>query len=683
VQHHSWVTLSRINGEKILMNRTQRFICVAVFFSVVLWAVHPQQSFAGDDWLPIPAADLALKDNPASPGAHAMILYRESVVSEKYVNTDGASITEYVRIKIFTKEGTDQGNVEIPFRKESSDIKDVRARTIRPDGTIVNFDGKAFEKIIEKRSGQKVLAKTFTLPDVQPGSIIEYKYRQQYKPNFLYDEYWVLSSDLYTREGHFSILPYSSSYQSFPLYFRQFGLNAKAPTERKPDGSYALTVHDIPGITDEAYMPPLRTIEARVEFYHLEEGAPQNETQDHFWARTEKKWNDELEHFISKKNILDQELARIVNPSDSPETKLRKIYTRVQQIRDLGMEIRKTEKEEKEENLKKNYNVEDMLHHGYGNGREMNFLFVGLARAAGFEADEVFVAPRNNNFFYPQLQDPSELTADIVWARAGSQEYYLDPAAVYYPFGILPWYETATNGMRLGKVPNDFVKIPNSLSSNATVVRKADLSIDEDGLATGKLSVDFTGQQAALRRGENHLQDETGRKKRLEDEIKAWLPAGSGFELSSIDNWDKTEMPLHLEGTLKLSAFGSPAGKRILIPATLFLAPQNKAFQTSDRHNAVYFSFPDEEIDDLKFQAPAGYKIETIPVPKAIKPGPVVAYELSASQQGSAVEVNRRLAISGLMFPREYYSSLRSFFNTVKSNDEMQIVFENAESAKN
>lgn len=100
-----------------------------------------------------------------------MILYRANDVIEKYVSTDGAYITEYVRIKIFTQEGTEVGNVEIPFRKEASDIKDVRARTIKPDRSIVDFEGKPFEKIIEKRSGEKYLAKTFTLPDVQPGCI--------------------------------------------------------------------------------------------------------------------------------------------------------------------------------------------------------------------------------------------------------------------------------------------------------------------------------------------------------------------------------------------------------------------------------------------------------------------------------------------------------------------------------
>jgi hypothetical protein len=665
------------------MNRAQRFVCSIVVLCAALCIFYPAKSSAGDDWLPITPEDLALKDNPKSPGANAMILYRSSDVSEKYAETDGASITEYVRIKIFTKEGTEQGNVEIPFLKDAADVRDIRARTIKPDGSIVNFEGKPFEKIIEKRSGEKFLAKALTLPDVQPGCIIEYKYRLQYKPLLLYNEYWVLSSDLYTREGHFSIFPYSSSYQNFPLYFRQFGLSAKATPERQTNGTYALTVHDIPGIADEAYMPPLKTIQARVEFYHLEQGAPQNETPDHFWARTGKQWNDDVEHFISKKNILDQEVSRIVSPGDTPEVKLRKIYARVQQVRNLSMEMAKTEKEQKQENLKKNSNVEDMLHHGYGNNREINYFFVGLARAAGLDAAEVFIAPRNSNFFYPQLQDASELGDDIVWVRAGTQDYYLDPAALYFPFGILPWYETSTNGMRLGNKPNDYINIPNAVSTDATVARHAELSVDDNGLAAGELTVDFTGEEAALWRETIHLQDDTGRKKTLEDEIKRWMPDGSNFELTKIDNWDRRDVPLHVEGTVKLPAFGSSVGRRILVPATIFLAPQHQAFESAIRHNAVYFRFPSEEIDDVKIQGPAGYKIETVPAPKAIKPGAVVSYEISASQQGTEVEVKRHLVINGLMFPVEYYASLRSFFNTVKSNDEVQIVLQNAESAKN
>ena len=81
------------------MNRTQRFICALVFVFAVLCLSHSQQSFAGDDWLPVPPTDLALKDNAASPGANAMILYRESDM-----DSTESSVIQYVRIKIFTRK---------------------------------------------------------------------------------------------------------------------------------------------------------------------------------------------------------------------------------------------------------------------------------------------------------------------------------------------------------------------------------------------------------------------------------------------------------------------------------------------------------------------------------------------------------------------------------------------------
>ena len=132
------------------MNRTQRFLCGTFLAFVLLSAAAfaRQPSAASDDWLPIPPADLALKDNPADPGASAMILYRDGeVVSQDF------SIHEYVRIKIFTQEGIKEGDVKLPFARPYTDIVDIRARTIHPDGSIVNFDGKVVEKNTRNANG--------------------------------------------------------------------------------------------------------------------------------------------------------------------------------------------------------------------------------------------------------------------------------------------------------------------------------------------------------------------------------------------------------------------------------------------------------------------------------------------------------------------------------------------------
>jgi len=139
----------------------------------------PSAARADNAWLPVSPDDLALKDNPASPGADAMVLYRKSEVSAEQLGVDGDSDEEYVRIKIFTQAGTKYGDVEVEFLNNQLDVKDLDGRTILPDGTILKFEGKVLEKEIQKRNGLKSLAKTITLPGVQPGCIIEYRYRKQ------------------------------------------------------------------------------------------------------------------------------------------------------------------------------------------------------------------------------------------------------------------------------------------------------------------------------------------------------------------------------------------------------------------------------------------------------------------------------------------------------------------------
>ena len=121
---------------------------------------------------------------------------------------------------------------------------------------------------------------------------------------------------------------------------------------------------------------------------------------------------------------------------------------------------------------------------------------------------------------------------------------------------------------------------------------------------------------------------------------------------------------------------------RILVPATVFGVTYAKDFVPQTRSNAIYFSFPSEHIDDVKWQGPDGYKVETVPaaVPETQQ---VISYGLSVSQQGGTAEVKRRMVIKEIGFDKKYYPALRSFFNTVKSDDNAQIVFESAVTAKN
>ena len=80
-----------------------------------------------------------MADDPANPGAAAVILWREVTTDD----VKGMS-TEYQRIKVFTDEGKKYADIEIPYVEHFSKVEDIQARTIRPDGTTVDFQGQIF-----------------------------------------------------------------------------------------------------------------------------------------------------------------------------------------------------------------------------------------------------------------------------------------------------------------------------------------------------------------------------------------------------------------------------------------------------------------------------------------------------------------------------------------------------------
>jgi hypothetical protein len=663
------------------MNRTRTTV-YGVVVLIVAFAAFSRVSRA-DDWLPIPPEDIALKDNPKQPGADAMILYRQVVVNASKASVSGDSQEEYVRIKVFTQEGTKEGHVEIAFKKQLANVTYVIGRTIRPDGSIVKFDGQVLETTVERITGSKFLAKTFTLPDVQPGCIIEYKYSMQGQPNRVLDWGWGVSQPIYTREAHFTYIPYAGYGSDLRPIIRRHMLPVDAAPQTQANGSYVMVVHDIPGVVEEPLMPPARPLEARVEFVYQDPDAPSaTDSSDKYWNHYGKKWDDELERFIDKKKALDQALSKVVSPGDAPEVKLRKIYARVQQIRNLDVEDYKMAKENKDENLKPNSSVEDVLNRGYAHNTQINYLFIGLARAAGFDATEIYIAPRSTDLFIPTANNVDQLTDELAWVHAGTQDYYLDPAAHYFPFGLLPWYETATSGIRVDKRGGAVVKTPNPLSSDATLIRKADLEVKENGDISGTVQVDFTGQRGALIREENRKEDETGRTKFFEDAIKGWLPAASVFEISKIANWDNNDQPVHVEGTLTIPSFTTTAQQRMLMPLEVFQMTQMQEFAPEKRVNVVYFPFPYEEIDDVKLRFPAGYKVEGVPPARNVNLG-AVSCEISATAQGNSVEIKRHLTEKNLIYTKDEYPVVRRFFGTVKTNDNAQMVFENAQSAHN
>ncbi len=628
---------------------------------------------AGVGFQPPNPEELKMTSEPLAPGAPAIILYRQ-------VDRDDNGVTshedDYIRIKIFTEEGRKNADVEIPFLKGGNDVIHLHARTIRPDGTVAEFEGKVFEKEIVKTRGLKYMAKTFTLPDVQVGSIIEYYFTYDFKEYSLYDSNWMLSQELFTKAAKFSLKPYKGSFQNpFSVRWRPYLPPGVTAPQEGPDHIVRMEAHDIPAFQPEDFMPPESELKARVEFIYSQEAFEPDVNK--FWKEKGKKLNARVESFAGKPKAMESIAAQIAPAGDAPEVRLRKIYDRVQQFRNLSYELTKTEQEDKRANEKEPANVQEVWSRGYANGTNLDWLFLALARAAGFEAYAVYASDRRNYFFSPQTMDLSRLDASVILVKLNGADAFFDPGAACTPFGLLEWEETGVAGLRLDKDGGTWVKTRLPDSSESRIERSAHLKLTDTGDLEGKLTVRYTGLEGMTRRVEVLHSDDVEKKKYLEEGVREYFPVGVELDLTNQPDWKSSSQPLVAEFNLKIPGWVSGAGRRALMPVGIFSAPEKHIFEHANRVYPLYFQFPFERLDDVTIDLPSGWQVQSVP-PAQNHDMKAVAYSLTTEKAASSLHLTRKVKVNVLMLETKYYPTVREFFQTVRTGDEQQVVLQPA-----
>jgi hypothetical protein len=644
-----------------------------VLLGLALWMLAAQEAKAGVGFLPVSPDELKLTSEPQAPGAPAIILYRQ-------VDRDDNGYTshedDYLRIKILTEEGRKYANVEIPFLKGSQNIVKVKARTIRPDGSIADFGGQVFEKYLMKGKGVKYLAKTFTLPDVQVGSIIEYSYTTDLSEYMLYDSHWILSDELFTKKAQFSLKPYKGTYQMFSLRWSWQGLPPGAVPKEAPDHIIRMEANNIPAFQTEDYMPPQDELKSRVDFIYEEGFAAKD--QDSFWKQVGRTRNGQLESFIGKRKAMEQAVAQIVSPNDSQDVKLRKIYDRVQQIRNQSYEVQKTAQEQKRAKEKPAENVEEVWKRGYGDSVQLAWLFLGLARAAGFEAYGCWVSDRREYFFSPATMQSAKLNDNVVLVKLNGKDLYLDPGVVFTPYGLLTWSETGVPGLRLDKDGGTWIQTTLPQASESRIERVGKLKLSDTGDLEGKLTVTYIGLEAMYHRMEERNADEVARKKFLEELVTEQIAVAAEAELTNKPDWTNSETPLVAEYNLKIPGWASSAGRRVMIPAAIFTAAEKGVFEHANRVQPIYFEYPHEKADDVTIELPPGWQVSSVPAPQD-QNGKVMVYSLKVEQSPGTLRLTRKLTIDVLLVQQKYYTALRNFFQAVRTSDGIQVVLQPGE----
>lgn len=578
-----------------------------------------------------------------------------------------AQSSEYKRIKIFTDEGKKHADVEVayfPGYPQFGRVTDIEGRTIHPGGKIVPFDGKVYDKVLLKARGIRVNAKTFTLADVQPGSIIEYRFTRRWERNVLMGAYWSLQHDIPVLRAKLTLVPYSRG--EFRTFFTFLGL----PPGTEPirgNGQFDLELKDIPPFESEEFAPPEQQLRAYVNFHYTYSRLK----PDEFWPVEAKNWSKRIEDFIGNPAAVKAVAQTLVGAT--PRETAQKIYAHVQSLRNYSFEASKTTQELNRQSIGEAKNAAEVVKNKAGYRDELNRAFVALARAAGLAADAVRVAPRDEFFFSMKLPDADQMSAEVAVVMIDGQPLYLDPGTPGAPFGTLSWEKSNVPGIRVSKGQEpSWITVPQTEPKAAVMRRVADLKIDGDLLA-GTVTATFTGQEALQRRMRLLGDDEAARRKTLEEEAQAWFPDGSTVKLTGVTGVGGFDDAVVATFDVTVPNLVATAGSRTLVPMSVFESHGKNPFAATTRRHPIYFDYPRLEEDEIRVTVPESLRVSSVPTPSKLDAG-ALGYTSEAKADGNTVTFKRSEFVKVMLVDSKHYGPLREFYSAVLTAEQKPLV---------
>ena len=638
-----------------------------VFLGVFLLLAALGAAAQSHTWLTVDPKDLQMKESTQLPGAEAILLYYQQEI-------DDVNHTEffYSRIKILGDGGKQYANVEIPMTDKTS-VMSLLARTIHPDGRIVDFKERPFEKVVFRGKGLRIRVQAFTLPQVSAGDIVEYQYELHYGEKKLRYHQWTVQHNLYAVKEHFHFRydkKYSVKWLQTPGLQQSILHDAKTRVLQ-------MDTENVAPFESEEQMPPEESYRLEVKFFYT---SPFMSSSSSYWSEIGRDWSLGIDYFLGNYKEIGSAAEEAIGRETDPEKKLQKLYGRAQAIRNLTYERDRTEKEEKKEELKQNKSVLDVLRHGYGDRNDVTRFFVALARSAGFTSSVVFVSSRESRLFDKEVLAFGQLDSEIALVRVENKRLFLDPGTRYCPYGIMRWVRTGTAAMDMSN-PGTLISTPGAGEDQALISRSAELKLAPDGAAKGEVRIEYSGAEALERRLSALSTDETGRKKELEDEVKLWLPANAKVEMTDSLGWDKGYESLTAIFNVEVPEFASAAGKRLLVPTALFVPKVKRVLKSGPRKYPIYYHYAFTEIDALSLEVPEGYSAETLAAPQTTT-NKIGSYSSTASTTGKRVILERSLKLKGIFFQPDQYDELRDFFAKVQAGDELQTVLRQGPTAE-
>lgn len=617
---------------------------------------------AQTEWRSVTPAELQMKSPQVEPDADAEAIFWEVRLDDK--KSSRLSYKHYVRVKIFTERGREKfSKFDIPFLKGKK-VENVAARVIKPDGSVIALQpSDIFERDILTVRKVKLKAKSFAVPGIEPGVIVEYQYDEIIKGDSASGERLIFQRDVPMQKVSYFVRPHANS-NLVPRFYNMPETRFTEDLNNK--GFFVATMTNVPSLKEEPYMPPDDEVKRWAYLQY------QNFGTFFQWTYLSRVYSEVFNKISKPNKEVKQKVAELTAGAVSDEDKLKRIYEFTQRrIKNINFDRSLTD--EQRENIKIK-DADDVLRNGVGDSMFIDLLFASLARAAGFEVNIVLSGDRSDNFFNPDKYPfPSFIRPASITVKVGQDWKFYNPGMPYLPFGKLVWNEENVQAMLVGDGGFIWKVTPLSEHNLSPARRTAKLKLSEDGTLEGTVRIEYEGHQAINRRREGFMDSPTKREDDFKEEIKRRVSAAEISALS-IENFEDVSKPLTYSFKVRIPNYAQKTGKRLFIQPGFFEYGANPVFSSTTRTHNIYFPYPWSEQDEVEIEMPKGFQLDNADSPGEVAdPSKIGLLKISISVvNANTLNYNRRFHFGGdgkILFPVSVYQPMKNLFDMFHKAD--------------
>ncbi len=665
------------------------FLWLALLLLVLALEAAPAQAQRAE-WGEVSRDALAMTSFAADSDAAAVVLSDYGTVE---IKSDMQIVFQrHRRVKLLTEAAYDEwGTASVSYRAEdrAQRLDDLEGQTfvLGPDGEVQRHEMKKDAVFTEDIDGEYERVR-FTLPALQPGAIIEYRYEiESDHPGYLPDWSFQTSEPTLWSEYRYEVpelLDYTTQFQGTqPLTVREaepsrmlMRLSAgKASTRRTRrltlrvgSQKHRWAMQDVPALREEPFMTTPEDYRAKLRFQLTRIGMPDEMPiwQMKSWAENA---NDfmEAEWFgreIGRHKELRRRAEALTEGMSDEAEKLRAVYdfvrTTIQFNGQMGYSL--------------DHDLDDVLEAKTGSSAEIALVLVSMLRDAGL-AHPVLISTREHGRVQELYPFNSQFNDVIVYAEAGGKARLLDATDPLRPHTLLSHEALNHRGWLVRKGSPEWIDIrPGSADERNAFVQA---TLRPDGGVSGAVQVSEAEYGALDARGA--LKDQTP-----EAYARRLLAADlGGVEITSatIEHQDDVNEPLKTKAEFAAPAYAQAAGDFIYLNPVLAGRTGENPLRRPERTFPVDLAYPRDFTYTLSLELPEGYALHEAPQNIQVHlPGEAGAYTRLLDVQNGRLMLRARFVMAQTLFPPEHYQALREFYDRVVAAEAEQIVLKRAAS---